>query len=593
MQVNVLLVDDENGIIQALRRMLRPEPYQLFEAHDGEEALEIIQREKIHLMVTDYKMPGRDGISLCEEVRRLSPATYRLLLSGQVDYKALQQAWKDGVVHRFVAKPWDNHTLTMHIHEGLKQHALLQRLEHMQEAIVADQAMLLTDDNWIVRLANPALCRALDCRESDLLGVNLFSASLSTIAISLEAEVTRQLDSDQVWLGYFNLLNQHRDQVPSWMAISPLGKRYRLCALNLVNEHDINSVDPALAVSSYPNTHSRKDQPITNDPKLLIISADASRISDNTAANDYFRRLKALCPPNATPYYSQELHRFLVLLPGDINNQVCQELCTRITRELPASRNELPPEINIEQKPEGTDDWEAWLRSHLHKDTEKTSIIPDAEVEFKALPIFNAQGGLVALESHKLGEYSKTEWEGWFNQLMSTWDTRFTETLNIVVDASGLPAGCTDHFLAALNSAREQMPIQCFIILDEDYLISDDPSAQAWQAQLLDHGCKRLISHFGRSFLNARQILNLPIDGISLAPEFLTNIQDSKIGAPGIRMLQKLHEHGVLIYARNIHQLEALAASQKANIDWLSGAVMSHELHLNQLHWYGPDSQLG
>lgn len=63
MQLNVLLVDDENGIIQALRRMLRAEPYQLFEASDGEEALEIIQREDIHLMVTDYKMPRRDGIS--------------------------------------------------------------------------------------------------------------------------------------------------------------------------------------------------------------------------------------------------------------------------------------------------------------------------------------------------------------------------------------------------------------------------------------------------------------------------------------------------------------------------------------------------
>jgi len=123
MQLNVLLVDDENGIIQALRRMLRAEPYQLFEASDGEEALEIIKREDNNLMLTDYKMPRRDGISLCEEVRRLSPATYRLLLSGQVDYTALQQAWKDGVVHRFVAKPWDNYTLTMHIHEGLRQHA--------------------------------------------------------------------------------------------------------------------------------------------------------------------------------------------------------------------------------------------------------------------------------------------------------------------------------------------------------------------------------------------------------------------------------------------------------------------------------------
>ncbi len=53
MQINILLADDEPGILQALKRMLRPTTWTIFEANDGEEALEILQREHIHVLVTD------------------------------------------------------------------------------------------------------------------------------------------------------------------------------------------------------------------------------------------------------------------------------------------------------------------------------------------------------------------------------------------------------------------------------------------------------------------------------------------------------------------------------------------------------------
>ncbi|TNC91105.1 MAG: hypothetical protein CSH36_11390, partial [Thalassolituus sp.] len=106
-------------------------------------------------------------------------------------------------------------------------------------------------------------------------------------------------------------------------------------------------------------------------------------------------------------------------------------------------------------------------------------------------------------------------------------------------------------------------------------------------------GIKRLISHFGRSFLNARQILSLPIDGITLAPEFLARLQDPRNAVQGGRLLQKLHEHGMLIYARDINRSELLAVSHKARIDWISGNVMSPEIGFRQLQWYSPSATLG
>ena len=86
MQWNLLLVDDEADILQTLRRMLRSDTFTIFEANNASEALTLFAQHDIHLMITDYKMPNTDGLALCREVRQRSPATYRILLSGQVDY---------------------------------------------------------------------------------------------------------------------------------------------------------------------------------------------------------------------------------------------------------------------------------------------------------------------------------------------------------------------------------------------------------------------------------------------------------------------------------------------------------------------------
>ena len=208
MQWNLLLVDDEVGILQAIRRMLRPEQYTLFEAGNTAEAMEILQEQDIHLMITDFKMPGGDGLSLCRKVRQISPATYRILLSGQVDYPELQQAWRDGDVHRFVAKPWDNLLLTSDIKEGLKQHHLLRKAQLLRHTIQDEQPLLLTDVNWIVRLVNRPMCEALGLNEQQLTGKNLFAPHISAMPVELETEVTLQVEADHSWLGFFNFLQK-------------------------------------------------------------------------------------------------------------------------------------------------------------------------------------------------------------------------------------------------------------------------------------------------------------------------------------------------------------------------------------------------
>ena len=76
---NVLICDDQPDIVSALKIYLKPEGYQLFEAFTGVEALEIIRREEIHLVLLDIMMPRMDGIAATAKIREFSNVPIILL----------------------------------------------------------------------------------------------------------------------------------------------------------------------------------------------------------------------------------------------------------------------------------------------------------------------------------------------------------------------------------------------------------------------------------------------------------------------------------------------------------------------------------
>ena len=69
---NVLICDDQPDIVNALKIYLTPEGYKLYEAYTGLEALEIVRREDIHLILLDIMMPGMDGITATAKIREFS-----------------------------------------------------------------------------------------------------------------------------------------------------------------------------------------------------------------------------------------------------------------------------------------------------------------------------------------------------------------------------------------------------------------------------------------------------------------------------------------------------------------------------------------
>jgi response regulator RpfG family c-di-GMP phosphodiesterase len=102
----VLLVDDEAHILSALRRVLRRQPYELLEASSPQEALALLAKREIAVVVSDQKMPGASGVAFLGEIAKLYPATKRVLLTGwpeEIAPRERDAARLDAVL----LKPWD------------------------------------------------------------------------------------------------------------------------------------------------------------------------------------------------------------------------------------------------------------------------------------------------------------------------------------------------------------------------------------------------------------------------------------------------------------------------------------------------------
>lgn len=115
----ILFVDDEPEVCKALARVVRQEPYTAIFAGSGQEALNIMGVQAVHIIVTDLKMPMMDGTRLLEQVARRFPFTIRLVLSGLDDSTTILDAIRAGQIYRYILKPWDTHELRLTIRQAL------------------------------------------------------------------------------------------------------------------------------------------------------------------------------------------------------------------------------------------------------------------------------------------------------------------------------------------------------------------------------------------------------------------------------------------------------------------------------------------
>ena len=129
----LLLVDDEPGILSALRRVFQRENYELLFARNAEEALKVLESKSVELIVSDFMMPGMNGSELLRQVRARWPETIRIMLTGQAGTDAVMGSVQEGAVYRFILKPWNDDDLRLTIALALEQYELLRRNQALEQ----------------------------------------------------------------------------------------------------------------------------------------------------------------------------------------------------------------------------------------------------------------------------------------------------------------------------------------------------------------------------------------------------------------------------------------------------------------------------
>lgn len=125
----VLFVDDEQPIRSALERMYieRDDVHCLFAA-SGQEGLEIMEREDVWVVVSDYLMPSMRGIEFLAKVKARWPQTIRIMMTAYADLSIAIDAINKSEAFRFVTKPWNNQELMEVVDEALMRYQLVQSL---------------------------------------------------------------------------------------------------------------------------------------------------------------------------------------------------------------------------------------------------------------------------------------------------------------------------------------------------------------------------------------------------------------------------------------------------------------------------------
>ncbi len=164
----LLFIDDEEGVRRSIARALKKASYQIHTVENGEKGIEFI---KTHLhdvttVISDYKMPGLDGMETLAAIGALNPEVTRILLTGYATMEAAINATNEGL-DGFLTKPFDNFELRAKIH-GIMVHKHLrqfipeqiyQEIDNSPEALLPrfnEVSVLFSDIRGFTRMSGTA-----------------------------------------------------------------------------------------------------------------------------------------------------------------------------------------------------------------------------------------------------------------------------------------------------------------------------------------------------------------------------------------------------------------------------------------------------
>ena len=126
----VMIIDDEPMVTQSIRNFLSLETdYEIHTFSSPQEALEVLKSRPVDVIISDYLMPGLNGIDFFLQAKQIQPQATRVLLTGYADKENAIKAINDVGLYQYIEKPWENEDLRLVIRNAIEKRQLLRRLE--------------------------------------------------------------------------------------------------------------------------------------------------------------------------------------------------------------------------------------------------------------------------------------------------------------------------------------------------------------------------------------------------------------------------------------------------------------------------------
>jgi len=152
MRDRILFVDDDSNLLASFQRQLRNQ-FTVDISPDGQRGLESITRQGPYAaIVSDFRMPGMDGVQFLSRAREIAPDSVRMLLTGYADVQTAIEAVNEGNIFRLLTKPCPPETLTRALTAGIKQYQLVTAERELLEKTLSGSIKVLSE---VLSLVNP------------------------------------------------------------------------------------------------------------------------------------------------------------------------------------------------------------------------------------------------------------------------------------------------------------------------------------------------------------------------------------------------------------------------------------------------------
>lgn len=157
----ILLLDDESNILNALQRLLRNENWRIDAFTDAEFAIDALQKNSYSVIVSDYKMPVMDGVTFLQFARQRQPDAIRMILSGHGDRQSMINAINRAEIYRFLSKPWEDYEIQAAMRSAVDLYQVTVENRRLLDQVQRQNDLLRKREEELLRLEqdNPGITR--------------------------------------------------------------------------------------------------------------------------------------------------------------------------------------------------------------------------------------------------------------------------------------------------------------------------------------------------------------------------------------------------------------------------------------------------